>query len=113
MSRVGKNPVKVPTGVNVDVAGQTVGPVGIVALGSEMVSSGSVELFNLFALISVWIGLFNLLPIPGMDGGQVFTEILVSIGVPRRWTQVLTIVSMGLLFGLFILITVRDVANLF
>lgn len=97
----------------VEVVSQTVGPVGIVAFGGEMISSGAVTVYNLFALISVLVGLFNLLPIPALDGGQIVTETLVSLGVPRRWVQVMTIVSLVLLLGLFIVITARDIANLF
>lgn len=92
---------------------QVVGPVGIVAQGGELVASGKMELFSLFAMISVWLGLTNLLPIPGLDGGQVATNILVSLGMPRKWANTLTYACLGLLLVFVLAITARDIANLF
>uniref|UniRef100_A0A832E0I7 Peptidase M50 domain-containing protein n=1 Tax=candidate division WWE3 bacterium TaxID=2053526 RepID=A0A832E0I7_UNCKA len=95
------------------LASQTVGPVGIVALGSKMVSSGAADLFGLFTLVSTWLGLFNLLPIPGLDGGQVAANILVSLGLPRRWAMIATYISLGFLLVFMFVITARDVTRLF
>lgn len=96
-----------------EIASQTAGPVGIVALGSELVSSGTMGFFSFFTVISTWIGLFNLLPIPGLDGGQVATNVLVSLGLPRKWTMVATYVSVVLLLVFMFLVTVQDITRLF
>ncbi|MEX0587436.1 MAG: site-2 protease family protein [Patescibacteria group bacterium] len=92
---------------------QTVGPVGIVALGSGLVSSGAAGYFGFFALISAWLGLTNLLPIPGLDGGQVLTNTLASLGLSRKWVNVLTYACLGMLFAFILVVTVKDVVNLF
>lgn len=96
-----------------EVVSQTVGPVGLVAFGGEMISSGAATVYSLFALMSVLVGLTNLLPIPALDGGQIATETLVSLGLPRLWARILTGIFLILLFVLIALITVRDVSNLF
>jgi len=61
---------------------QLMGPVGIAQLSGESASRGWVELFGLMAMISLNLGLLNLLPIPILDGGHI--TILALEGVARR-----------------------------
>lgn len=48
------------------------GPVGIAEIAGEAVTQGAEPIIMLIALLSINIGLFNLLPIPALDGGQLF-----------------------------------------
>ena len=61
---------------------QLMGPVGIAQLSGESAARGWVELFGLMAMISLNLGLLNLLPIPILDGGHI--TILALEGVARR-----------------------------
>ncbi|MGC2333548.1 MAG: RIP metalloprotease RseP, partial [Candidatus Acidiferrales bacterium] len=58
------------------------GPVGIVQLSGEAAKSGPMTLLQLTALISLNLGLLNLLPIPILDGGWVL--MLAIEGLLRR-----------------------------
>ena len=61
---------------------QLVGPVGIAQLSGDAAQAGWVVLFGLMAMISINLGILNLLPIPVLDGGHIF--ILAMEGVSRR-----------------------------
>ncbi|MGE4602003.1 MAG: RIP metalloprotease RseP, partial [Planctomycetota bacterium] len=56
-----------------DVHGKNLnGPVGIIDLGRKVSEVGFGNLFFLLALISINLGIFNLLPFPILDGGHIF-----------------------------------------
>ena len=61
---------------------QLTGPVGIASLSGEAASAGWLPLMQLLALISLNLGLFNLLPLPVLDGGHI--AILAVEGLSRR-----------------------------
>ena len=61
---------------------QLVGPVGIAQLSGGAAQVGGVALFSLMAMISLNLGILNLLPIPILDGGHIF--IMAMEGVSRR-----------------------------
>src|SRR5690606_23143256 len=47
------------------------GPVGIVNVGAQMVDAGPFEILTFFGMLSAYLGGFNLLPFPGLDGGRL------------------------------------------
>ena len=61
---------------------QLVGPVGIAQLSGGAAELGWVALFSLMSMISLNLGILNLLPIPVLDGGHIF--IMAMEGVSRR-----------------------------
>ncbi|HEX2344457.1 MAG TPA: RIP metalloprotease RseP [Vicinamibacterales bacterium] len=61
---------------------QLMGPVGIAELSGGAAQLGWTHLFNLMAMISLNLGLLNLMPIPVLDGGHVF--IMLLEGIARR-----------------------------
>ena len=69
-----------------DTHGRTVrqlqGPVGIAQLSGESASEGWVALFSLMAMLSINLGILNLMPIPVLDGGHIL--ILMLEGIARR-----------------------------
>lgn len=97
--------------------GQLSGPVGIYTVTRQVTESGSIStLLSLTALLSTNIGMFNLLPIPGLDGSQVlFALIERAIGreIPQKIKYTLQMAGLFLVFGLMILVTVNDVGRLF
>jgi regulator of sigma E protease len=58
------------------------GPVGIAELSGGAAQLGWTHLFNLMAMISLNLGLLNLMPIPVLDGGHIF--IMLLEGIARR-----------------------------
>ncbi len=61
---------------------QLMGPVGIAELSGGAAQLGWLPLFNLMAMISLNLGLLNLMPIPVLDGGHI--AIMAMEGVARR-----------------------------
>jgi regulator of sigma E protease len=61
---------------------QLMGPVAIAQMSGESASLGWVALFSFMAMISLNLGLVNLLPIPVLDGGHIF--IMALEGLARR-----------------------------
>jgi regulator of sigma E protease len=61
---------------------QLMGPVAIADLSGMAAALGMLQLFSLMAMISLNLGLLNLMPIPVLDGGHI--AILALEGVSRR-----------------------------
>jgi regulator of sigma E protease len=61
---------------------QLTGPLGIAQLSGDAAALGWMALFSLMALISLNLGILNLLPIPVLDGGHIF--IMALEGLARR-----------------------------
>jgi regulator of sigma E protease len=58
------------------------GPVGISELAGQAVQEGTYAVINLMAIISLNLGILNLLPIPILDGGNIL--LLAMEGIRRR-----------------------------
>lgn len=104
----------VTTGKGLD---QTSGPVGIVSLVSAEVREGGFSAFvQLLVLISINLGLMNLLPIPGLDGSRLvfgLAEVIRGKPVAPEKEAVVHLVGMVFLFGVLIFFTFRDILRLF
>lgn len=98
------------------------GPVGTVSVIEQAASSGETILervqsvMNLTIFITVNVGVFNLLPIPGLDGSR-FVFLLVE-GIRRKpiakeREAMVHLIGMAALFLLMILVTVQDVNRFF
>jgi regulator of sigma E protease len=61
---------------------QLMGPLAIAQLSGESAQQGWMQLFGLMAMISLNLGILNLLPIPVLDGGHIF--IMALEGLARR-----------------------------
>ena len=94
---------------------QLSGPVGIVTTISKAVTMDFATVLHLLALITINLGVFNMLPIPALDGGK-FLLYLAEAVTRRRINQKLetaiTVVGFALLFGLMIFVTFSDVTRL-
>ena len=91
------------------------GPVGIVSAIGQAASYGWQDLLEMLALITVNLGILNLLPVPALDGGKVvflFIEGVTGHAVPEKLQSVLTLATFGLLFGLMLFATYNDILRL-
>lgn len=69
---------------------------------------------SLIGLLSVSLGVFNLFPIPALDGGRIlFTlpEILFKKRIPTEWENMVNGIAMLLLIGLMLFVNVMDFVN--
>ena len=91
------------------------GPVGIVSAIGQAASYGWQDLLELLALITVNLGILNLLPFPALDGGKVVFLVIEGVtghAVPEKLQSMLTLATFGLLFGLMIFATYNDILRL-
>lgn len=91
------------------------GPVGIVNMIGESARFGLIYLANLTALISISLGLFNLLPIPALDGGRllfILIEIIRGRPVNPARENMVHLIGFALLLILMMLVTYRDILRL-
>ena len=71
---------------------------------------------NILALLSIMLGVMNLLPIPALDGGHiVFTlfEMITGKKPSDKFLEVMQVIGMILIFGLMILAFGNDIFKLF
>ena len=88
------------------------GLVGIVAAGGAHVGLSFVRLLQFSVLLNVNLAIFNLLPIPPLDGGKIVMGLLRKIYQPlRRLEMPLTVGGWVLLAGLTLYLTALDVAR--
>ena len=98
-----------------DLAAVT-GPVGIVGMVGEIRELGLSYLVTFTALLSINLSIINLLPFPALDGGRlvfVGIESVTRKKIPPRFFNAVNAMGFALLLFLMILITVRDVRNIF
>lgn len=97
------------------------GPVGVVTTIDQTAQQGesmrdkAMSLLYLTALITINIGIFNLLPIPGLDGGRLLfclIEIIRRKPVKPEHEGYVHLAGMVLLFGIMIFATYNDILRL-
>jgi regulator of sigma E protease len=92
------------------------GPILIAQLVGKEAQQGLVDVLGLTALISVNLGILNLLPIPVLDGGHLFffgLETLLGRPVDPKWREIAMRIGLSLLIALMILVIYNDLFRLF
>lgn len=92
------------------------GPVGTATVISEASSQGLRTFLLLVAYITINVGVFNLLPLPALDGGRllfVLIEMIFRKPVPPKLEAWVHRIGIALLFGLIIVVTFSDIVKLF
>jgi len=94
---------------------QLMGPVGIAQLSGSAAEIGWVALLNLMAMISLNLGLLNLMPVPVLDGGHI--AILAVEGLSRRDLSVrvkerILVAGAALMVLLMVTVIYNDIARL-
>ena len=93
------------------------GPVGVVQVIAEQTRAGGLYMYlSLAVLISINLGLINLLPIPGLDGSRFLFLVAEAVRrkpVNRKVEGTIHLIGFVLLFGLLIVFTFRDITRLF
>jgi regulator of sigma E protease len=90
------------------------GPVGIVYMVGDVAKNGMLQLAQLTALISLNLGIVNLLPIPALDGCRfifLFIRKITGKAVTDEMEGRVHFVGIMLLFALMIFVTFQDVAK--
>lgn len=91
------------------------GPVGMVSLVSQATRVGVAPVLLIAAIINLSLAVFNLLPIPGLDGGRILLTSIVALrGKPFKPGQEeqLHFIGIALVLAVIVLITFREVGAL-
>ena len=91
------------------------GPITIAQVAGETASYGLEVYLGFLALLSICLGVFNLLPIPVLDGGHLFyytVEAIMGRPVPERVQTWGLQLGLSLIFGIMILAIYNDVNRL-
>ncbi len=94
---------------------QLMGPVGIVSEISKAVSYGWQPVVTMLAIISINLGLVNMLPLPALDGGKTVLLIIEAIRrkpMKQKYETVINIVGFGLLIALLLFVSFNDIMKL-
>ena len=91
------------------------GPVGILKVVGEVSKFGWTSIASLAVILSINIGVLNLLPIPALDGGRIIFVLLelFRIKVNKKWEEKLHKFGMVVLLFFIVMISVNDVWKLF
>lgn len=96
------------------------GPVGTVdyigdAVSQAVTLDGLRTLLTLVALITINVGVFNLLPLPALDGGRLLFLIIEGVTrkkIPAKYEGIVHFIGLLLLFALMIVVTFSDIRKL-
>jgi len=95
---------------------QMVGPVGVFQMLSQSQQLGFTYFLNFLAVIAIYLAVFNILPIPAMDGGKIMFLLIEAIRkkpVSIKIEQAITAFSFALLLILMVWVTIKDVSRIF
>lgn len=92
---------------------QLSGIVGIVAIGGQHIEMNILRLFHFSIFLNVNLAIFNLLPIPPLDGSKIAMGIIERIYAPLRRLEVpLTVGGCAVFIGLMLYLTALDIVRI-
>ena len=98
-------------------ADEVTGPVGTVYVIQDVTRKGGLDVYmQLLSVISMNLGLINLLPLPGLDGSRVLFLAYEGIRrkpVKREIEGAIHLAGLALLMGLMVVLTYRDIMQIF
>ena len=97
---------------NNTITNELAGPIGIVKMADQLMLDKVKGVLFLFIMISLFVAIFNLLPIPLLDGGHIlyFTlSYFFSDTLPQIITRIYLIIGIAIISFLFIFVTLNDI----
>ena len=95
---------------------QVSGPIGVTGAITDAAKSGAYSLFYLIAVIAINLGVFNLLPIPALDGCTLLlllVEMITKKKIPEKIEATIKTIGFMLLILIAILVSFKDIIYLF
>lgn len=92
------------------------GPVGTTVAIGEAASSGILPLLNMVAFISMNLGIFNLLPLPALDGGHIaflLVELVRGKPIKKEHEAYVHLAGFAILILLMVYVSFNDIMKLF
>ena len=97
-------------------SGDLSGVVGTVGIMVDVARESMINLVNIAVILSLSLGLFNLIPFPALDGGRLLfllIEAIIRRPLNRKVEAIVNSVGLALLLTLMIVVTISDVVGLF
>lgn len=95
---------------------EIIGPVGMAGLVGEAARGGIYNLLALIGLFSINLGIFNLLPLPALDGGRIFfilVELVTRKKIDKEKEGLVHLAGFALLMALMLFVLYKDILRLF
>ncbi len=92
------------------------GPIKIAQMSGTAARQGMASLWYFIAMLSINLGIMNLLPLPILDGGNIllsFIELISGRKLHKNILTPITYIAIALLFSLMIFTTIKDLPSLF
>ena len=92
------------------------GPIKIAQISGEAAKNGMQSFLTLLVILSINLGLMNLLPIPGLDGGHLMYYAIHAISgraIPKKIEEIGIRFGIILLVSLLVFVTYNDIFSLF
>lgn len=92
------------------------GPIGFTKSVSDAKNNGILSVISLFPLLSINIGIFNLLPFPALDGGRfifLLIELISKRKIKKSFQNYVNTLGILILIFLFIVIAIKDIFSFF
>jgi len=92
------------------------GPLMIADMANKAAQSGGATFFMLLAVVSINLGVLNMLPVPVLDGGHLMfytIELIIRRPVPQKVREYAQQAGMVLLIGLMVLAFYNDIMRYF
>ena len=92
------------------------GPVGIARMTHTFVQQGIMALIQFTALISISLGVINVMPFPALDGGRflfILFEVITRKKPSPKWESIIHTIGFVLLMALIVVITWNDIVQFF
>ncbi len=92
------------------------GPVGVTQVLDEAAKSGFADLVYIAVVLSMNLGIMNLLPIPALDGGRLLfmiVELIRGKKVDQNVEATVHFIGIVILLGIMLLVTFKDIVSLF
>ena len=91
------------------------GPIGLTTAVGDVAKAGFTSVLNLVVIISVNLGVMNLLPIPALDGGHIFIyliEVIRRKPMKKEVEGIINFVGLILILGLAVIIAIKDIITI-
>ena len=97
---------------NKTITNELAGPIGMVKMADQLMLDKLKGVLFIFIMISLFVGIFNLIPIPLLDGGHIIYFTLRSIfadTLPHIVTRIYLTIGITIISFLFIFVTLNDI----
>lgn len=99
------------------ISNSVAGPVGVIGMVSDAAKTGITNLLYLGAVISLNLGIMNLIPFPALDGGRLLLLLIEGLRGGKKLDpskeSMINVVGLSILMAFMLFVTYKDILRLF